>query len=85
MEETETSPGQRVARHESTLALAGRALREAERLKPTDPRPAAYLAEVYGRLGQVGAARAAAQRAEARLPDAVLCDAEREGLRKWLP
>lgn len=68
---------------EATLAKAGRALREAERRKPTDPRAAVYLAEVYDRLGQGSAARAAARRAVALLPDAELADAEREALRKW--
>ena len=67
---------------ESTLAKAGRALREAERLRPGDPRPAVYLAEVYGRLGQAGAARAAAKRAEGRLPDAAVSEDEREQIRR---
>lgn len=68
---------------ESTLAQAGRALREAERRKSADPRAAVYLAEVYERLGQPGAARAAARRATAMLPDAELTAAEAEWLRKW--
>ena len=68
---------------ESTLAQAGRALREAERRRPTDPRAAVYLAEVYERLGQASAARVTAKRAAAKLPDAVLADAEVQLLRKW--
>lgn len=68
---------------EATLAKAGRELREAERRKPTDPRPAVYLAEVYDRLGQPTAARAAARRATAMLPDGGLGDGERERLRSW--
>jgi predicted Zn-dependent protease len=68
---------------ESTLAQAGRALREAERRRPADPRAAVYLAEVYERLGQASAARAAAKRGLAQLPDAGLTAAEAKWLRKW--
>lgn len=66
---------------EATLAKAARELRQAERRRPTDPRASVYLAEVYDRLGQPTAARAAARRVT--LPDASLTDAERDGLRKW--
>lgn len=68
---------------EATLAQAGRELRQAERRRPSDPRANVYLAEVYERLGQPTAARVAARRALAVLPDAGLADAERDGLRKW--
>lgn len=66
---------------EATLAEAARELRKAERRGPTDPRANVYLAEVYDRLGQAGAARAVARRVT--LPDAGLTAAERETLRKW--
>ena len=66
---------------EATLAEAGRELRKAERRRPTDPQVNVYLAEVYERLGQAGAARTAARRVT--LPDAGLTDAEREALRRW--
>lgn len=63
---------------EPTLAKAAAALREAKAARPTDPRADVYLAEVYARLGQPSAARAAARRVLARLPDAAVSDAERE-------
>lgn len=69
---------------EETLAKAARALREAERRAPADPRPGVYLAEVYERLGQPTAARAAARRASARLPDPTLSDEESTALERWL-
>ena len=62
------------------LAKAARELRQAERRKPTDPRPHVYLAEVYDRLGQPTAARTAAGRV--RLPDAGLTEVERVVVRK---
>lgn len=65
---------------EATLAKAARELRQAERRKPTDPRPHVYLAEVYDRLGQPNAARTAAGRV--RLPDAGLTEVERDVVRK---
>jgi thioredoxin-like negative regulator of GroEL len=66
---------------EATLVKAGRELRQAERRKPTDPRANVYLAEVYGRLGQLTAARTAARRVT--LPDVSLTESERESLRMW--
>jgi hypothetical protein len=59
---------------EATLAKAARELRQAERRRPTDPRPNVYLAEVYARLGQPTAARVAARRVKG--PDGLLTESE---------
>jgi uncharacterized protein HemY len=61
------------------LARAAASLREAAAERPTDPRPWAYLADVYSRLGQVGPAAAAAQAARER-PPAGLTAAEKRSL-----
>jgi Tfp pilus assembly protein PilF len=61
---------------EPTLANAAAALREATRVRPTDPRGFMYLSEVYARLGQHSAARAAGKRGAALLPDASLTGEE---------
>jgi predicted Zn-dependent protease len=59
---------------EQTLTNAAAALREATRLRPTEPKGYLYLSEVLGRLGQPSAARATAKRGVALLPDATLTD-----------
>ena len=51
-----------------TLKKAADALREAKAERPTDARANLYLAEVYLRLGQPGAARSAARAARAGVP-----------------
>lgn len=63
---------------EQTLAKAAAELREAKREKRADPRADVYAAEVWSRLGQPSAARAAARRAVAQMPDAALTTAEVE-------
>ena len=61
---------------EKTLSNAAAALRAAVQRRPTDPRGFAYLSEVYSHLGQQSAARAAARRGAALLPDAKLTENE---------
>jgi tetratricopeptide (TPR) repeat protein len=68
---------------EQTLTKAAVALREARTRKPSDPRVHLYAAEVYWRLGQPSAARAAARLAKALLPDPWVTDDERELLERW--
>jgi Tfp pilus assembly protein PilF len=66
---------------ETTLVRAAGSLKIAKELAPADPRVHLYLAEVWGRLGQHSAARAAMTTAEQLLPDADLNADERARLR----
>jgi uncharacterized protein HemY len=68
------------AEAERTLAKAARALRSAAAERPHDPRANLYLGDVYERLGQPSAARAAWRSATAGLPDPGLTTAERDRL-----
>jgi cytochrome c-type biogenesis protein CcmH/NrfG len=54
---------------ERTLTKAARSLRRAIAEKPNDPRANLYLGDVYERLGQQSAARAAWRCAKSGLPD----------------
>jgi len=62
---------------ETTLVRAAAALKVAREVDPRDPRVQVYLAEVWGRLGQPSAARAAIRTAKELLPDAALNADER--------
>lgn len=57
---------------ETTLVRAAGALKIAREIDAKDPRVHLYLSEVWGRLGQHSAARAAMKTAKALLPDAGL-------------
>ena len=77
----DAEPGRRDdAEAERTLAKAAKALRSATAERPHDPRANLYLGEVYERLGQPSAARAAWRSALAGLPDPGLTAAERDRL-----
>lgn len=65
---------------ESTLVRAAAALKAAREVNARDPRVHVYLAEVWGRLGQPSAARAAIRTAKGLLPDAALNADERARL-----
>lgn len=65
---------------EQTLAKAAKALRAAADERPGDVRANLYLAEVYDRLAQPAAARAARRAAKAGLPDPALTADERDRL-----
>jgi tetratricopeptide (TPR) repeat protein len=66
---------------ESTLVRAAEALKVAREVEPNDPRVLVYLAEIWGRLGQPSAARAALRTAKELLPEATLNSDERARLR----
>jgi thioredoxin-like negative regulator of GroEL len=79
VERWDADPGRRdETAAEQTLAKAAAALRAAADERPGDPRAHLYLADVYARLGQPSAARAALRAARAGLPDPAVTPAERE-------
>lgn len=76
----EAEPDRDMSLAEPTLAKAAEALREAVRLRPTDPSIFLYLSDVYARLGQPSAARSVARRGTQFLPDPALSAEEADRL-----